>query len=112
MDQIASAVVRLSWGKIDSMRACDPGMIGPESAPCRMRKNTSDSRLQARPHNSDARVKPSTDKTKTFTTQYRRISQPVIGTPMPLATTKEVMIQVDWSVEAPRLPAIVGSETL
>jgi hypothetical protein len=36
----------------------------------------------------------------------------VTGTPMPLATTKEVMIQVDWSVEAPRLPAMVGSETL
>src|ERR1700742_2625191 len=31
---------------------------------------------------------------------------------MPLATTNEVMIQVDWSVEAPRLPAMVGSETL
>ena len=31
---------------------------------------------------------------------------------MPLATTKEVMIQVDWSVEAPRSPAMVGSETL
>ena len=31
---------------------------------------------------------------------------------MPLATTKEVMIQVAWSVEAPRLPAMVGSETL
>ena len=31
-----------------------------------------------------------------------------MGTAMPLATTKEVMIQVDWSVEAPRLPAMVG----
>src|SRR4051812_39874567 len=31
---------------------------------------------------------------------------------MPLATTKEVMTQVAWSVEAPRLPAMVGSETL
>src|SRR4029078_9735808 len=31
---------------------------------------------------------------------------------MPLATTKEVIIQVDWSVEAPRFPAMVGSETL
>src|SRR5580693_1921036 len=35
-----------------------------------------------------------------------------MGTAMPFATTKEVMIQVDWSVEAPRLPAMVGSETL
>ena len=42
----------------------------------------------------------------------RFISQPVMGTPIPLATTKEVMIQVDWLVEAPRSPAMVGKETL
>src|SRR5580704_5424298 len=31
---------------------------------------------------------------------------------MPLATAKDVITQVPWSVEAPRLPAMVGSETL
>ena len=31
---------------------------------------------------------------------------------MPLATAKAVITQVPWSVETPRLPAMVGSETL
>ena len=31
---------------------------------------------------------------------------------MPLATAKEVITQVPWSVLTPRLPAMVGIETL
>src|SRR5262249_16132627 len=31
---------------------------------------------------------------------------------MPLATAKAVITQVPWEVETPRLPAMVGSETL
>src|SRR5690349_23443805 len=31
---------------------------------------------------------------------------------MPLATAKAVMTQVPWEVETPRLPEMVGSETL
>jgi hypothetical protein len=68
MDQIASAVVRRSRGKMDSIRAWEPGMIGPDTAPCSTRKNTSESRLQARPQSRDAMVKPNTDRTNTFTT--------------------------------------------
>src|SRR6202012_3994992 len=40
------------------------------------------------------------------------MSQPVSGTPMPLATAKAVITQVPWSEDTPRLPEMVGSETL
>ncbi len=40
------------------------------------------------------------------------MSQPVSGTEMPFETANDVMIQVPWFVLTPRLPAMVGSETL
>ena len=42
----------------------------------------------------------------------RRVSQPVSGSEMALATPKEVMTQVPWSGETPRSPAIAGIDTL
>ena len=42
----------------------------------------------------------------------RRVSQPVSGSEIALATPKEVMTQVPWSGETPRSPAIAGIETL
>ena len=53
-----------------------------------------------------------TEVQKTRTTPKRRISHPVSGTATPLATAKAVTIHVELSLDTPRLPAIVGSETL
>ncbi len=76
------------------------------------RKMTSDSRLQAMPHRKEAKVKAITAKQKVRTTPKRCISQPVSGTVTPLATAKAVMTQVPLLVETPRLPEMVGSDTL
>src|ERR1700755_1982506 len=40
------------------------------------------------------------------------MNQAVSGTETPLATAKAVITQVPWLVETPRLPAIVGIDTL
>ena len=112
IDQIASAVPFLCGGKIDISSACEPGIIGPDTAPCSTRNMISEPRLQAMPHRNEAMVNASTDSTNTRTTPKRCISQPVSGTEMPLATANEVITQVPWSVDTPRLPEIVGIDTL
>jgi hypothetical protein len=68
IDQMARAVPRLLGGKIMIRRACDPGIIGPETKPCRMRKPISDGRLQEMPHRNEAMVNRITEATKVFTT--------------------------------------------
>ena len=68
MDQMPSAVARLSGGKMEIRSACDPGIIGPEMAPWRIRNMISDGRLHAIPHRNDASVKPITENTKVRTT--------------------------------------------
>ena len=92
--------------------ACEPGIIGPDTAPCRIRKKISDERFHEIPHRNDASVKASTEATNVFTIPYRPISQPVSGTEMPLATANEVITQVPWSGLTLRLPAILGTATL
>ncbi|MNP16114.1 hypothetical protein D3C76_1084970 [compost metagenome] len=47
-----------------------------------------------------------------FTSPNRRLSQPVRGRAMALLTANEVMTQVPCSALAPRLPAMVDSDTL
>src|ERR1700759_2332765 len=94
IDQMSSAVPRLSGGKIEISSAWEPGIIGPETPPWSTRKKISEGRLQATPQRNEAMVKASTENTKVRTPPKRPISQPVSGTPMPLATAKEVMIQV------------------
>src|SRR3546814_20045534 len=76
-----------------------------------MRKAISELRLHAIPHRNEANVKRKTDATNVRTTPKRPINQPVRGTATPLATAKEVTIQVPLSALTPRLPAIVASET-
>ena len=44
--------------------------------------------------------------------QQRFASQPVSGIEIALATPNEVITQVPWEFDAPRLPAIVGIATL
>ena len=65
---MARAVPRLLGGKIMISRACEPGIIGPDTAPCRMRNRISDSRLQEMPHRNEATVNRITETTKVFTT--------------------------------------------
>ena len=68
IDQTPSAVARLSDGKIEISSAWLPGIIGPDTAPCRMRKPTSEPRLQAMPHRNEAMVNSSTETVNTLTT--------------------------------------------
>ncbi len=85
--------------------------MGPETAPCSTRNAISEGRLQASPHNKEARVKSTTETTKVRTTPKRCMSHPVKGTDTPFATAKEVITQVPWSVLTPKLPAMVGMDT-
>ncbi len=52
------------------------------------------------------------DHRNSFTSPTRLASQPVIGMEMALATPNEVMTQVPWLSDEPRLPAMVGIATL
>src|SRR5580698_5911250 len=88
-----------------------PGIMGPDTAPCRTRNIISDGRLHARPQSREATVNNATDMTKVRTTPNRCINQPVSGTDTPLATANDVITQVPWSELTPRLPAIVGIDT-
>ena len=112
IDQMPSAVARFSGGNTEIRRAWLPGIIGPETAPCSTRNAISEGRLHAMPHRKEASVNSASEVQKVRTTPKRRISQPVSGTEMPLATAKAVTIQVELSELTPRLPAMVGSDTL
>jgi hypothetical protein len=68
MDQMPSAVARLLAGKIEISSACEPGIIGPDVPPCRMRKKISDGKSQAMPQRKDATVNAITENTKVRTT--------------------------------------------
>ena len=61
IDQMPSAVERLSEGKIEISSAWLPGIIGPDTAPCSTRKTISDGRLHAMPHRNEATVNSATD---------------------------------------------------
>jgi len=77
-----------------SNSAWEPGIIGPETAPCSTRNNTNSVMFPEMPHRKDAMVNSRTDRAKVLTTPNRRISHPVRGTDTPFATANEVMIQV------------------
>src|ERR1700744_6252070 len=64
IDQMARARPRLEGAKMEISRAWDPGIIGPETAPCRMRKASSDGRSQATPQRKEARVNSTTEAAK------------------------------------------------
>src|SRR5580658_7321147 len=93
-DQIARAVPFLLSGNSVSSNAWEPGIMGPETAPCSTRNSTSSVIFSEMPHKKDATVNSSTDRAKVRTTPNRRMSHPVRGTDTPLATANEVMIQV------------------
>src|SRR5215472_2270177 len=68
IDQIASASPRLVGLKIEISSACEPGIIGPETAPCTTRKISSEGRFHATPQRNEARVNSTTETAKVVTT--------------------------------------------
>src|SRR5438874_1938661 len=77
-----------------------------------MRKTMSDPRLGERPQRNDALVKPTTDSISRFLRPNRLASHPVIGRMIALATRYEVSAHVASSIDADKLPAMCGSDTL
>src|SRR5690348_15226041 len=68
-------------------------------------------RLVARPQHNEAIENSAVAHTNVLTSPKRRERNPVSGNAIALATVNDVMTQTDWSWLAPRLPAMVGSET-
>ena len=66
--QMPRAVARLLGGKIEISSAWEPGIIGPDTAPCRIRNANSDGKSQATPHRKDAMVNSNTETTNVLTT--------------------------------------------
>ena len=64
------------------------------------------------PQSSDAIVKPVTDVISRRLRPKCRASQPVSGSTIALATRYDVSTHVDSSIDADRLPAMCGSDTL
>src|SRR5438046_4435271 len=106
------ALPRSCGGKASSRTACDSGCMAPPVAPCRMRKAISMDRFGARPHKEDDAVKPATDPISRRLRPKTLASHPVIGRMMAFATRYDVSAHVASSIDADRLPAMWGSETL
>lgn len=64
------------------------------------------------PHRNEATTKASVARVNRRTSPMRRDRKPVSGRAMALLTANEVMTHVAWLALAPRLPEMVGSETL
>src|SRR5690348_3086623 len=97
---------------MDTSRLWVSGYIGPATAPWIARNITSIARLVERPQHSEAIENSAVAHTNVRTSPKRRERNPVNGNAIALATVNDVMTQTDWSWLAPRLPAMVGSETL
>src|SRR6185437_12071531 len=97
---------------MDTSRLCVSGYIGPATAPWIARNITSMPRLVDRPQHNEAIENSIVAHTKVFTSPKRRDRNPVSGNAIALATVNEVITHTDWSWLAPRLPAMVGSDTL
>ena len=64
------------------------------------------------PHSAEVMMKPILASMNSRTSPKRLARKPVIGIEMAFATPNEVITQVPWLVDAPRLPAMVGIATL
>src|SRR5690606_20996236 len=64
------------------------------------------------PHSRDATTKARVAHWNRRTSPKRRLRKPVSGSAIALLTANEVITQVAWLALAPRLPEMVGSETL
>ncbi|MNY07388.1 hypothetical protein D3C86_1401890 [compost metagenome] len=111
MDQTASAMPALDFGKLASIRVCDSGIMGPATAPCSTRNAISASRDGEKPQSQDASTNSNVEIRNRRTCPKRCVSQPVSGTVMALATAKEVITHVPWLELTPRSPEMVGMDT-
>ena len=68
--------------------------------------------LLARPHSSEAITNASVAQVNSVRSPKRRVMKPVSGSAMALLTANEVITHVAWLELAPRLPEMVGNETL
>jgi hypothetical protein len=91
---------------------CDNGIIGPPHTPCMIRPNTSMPSELANPHTSEKTPNMPMQAVNTRTAPKRAASQPVSGTKIASATAYDVITQVPWLLLIPRLPAMLGTETL
>ena len=64
------------------------------------------------PQAQEAMANATVDQRNSFTSPTRFASQPVIGMEIAFATPNEVITQVPWLNDEPRLPAMVGMATL
>ncbi|EAS40948.1 hypothetical protein P3TCK_02336 [Photobacterium profundum 3TCK] len=60
----------------------------------------------------DVTIKPTTANVNKRTSPNRRLRKPVIGIDIALAAPNAVITHIPWSVDMPKLPAIVGMATL
>src|SRR5690606_5025034 len=93
-------------------RLCVIGYIGPATAPCKARKTISSVILVDMPQRNDVITNKMVQILNRRTSPKRRLRKPVSGRVMALLTAKEVMIQVLCDELTPRLPAMVGNDTL
>src|SRR5438045_1577994 len=77
-----------------------------------MRKKISELSVGARPQRNEAVVNPTTDSISSRFRPNMLASQPVIGRMIAFATRYDVSAQVASSIDAERLPAMCGSDTL
>ena len=67
-------------------KSCDSGTIDAPNTPCMRRNSTIVSRLQASPHKSEKKTKPTTEPRNSSLRPNLSDSQPVIGVTMAAAT--------------------------
>ncbi len=88
------------------------GYIGPATAPCSARNTISMPMLCEIPQRNEVSANSSVLAVNSFTSPKRRVRKPVSGSEIAMLTANEVITQVLWLLLTPRLPAIVGSDTL
>src|SRR5574338_1296728 len=93
-------------------RLCVIGYIGPATAPCSARNTSSMPMLCDTPHMNEESTNSSVHAVNRRTSPKRRVRKPVSGSEIAMLTANEVITHVLWSLLTPRLPAMVGSETL
>src|SRR6185437_14455197 len=93
-------------------RLCVTGYIGPATAPWMARNTSSMPMLCETPHRNEDATNSSVHAVNRRTSPKRRVRKPVSGSEIAMLTANEVITHVLWSLLTPRLPAMVGSETL
>ena len=94
MAQTDRAVPDFVFGKLEISSDCDNGIIGPATAPCSTRKQMSNPIVGASAHRKEAATNRAIEQVNRRTCPKRRVSQPVSGSEIALATPKEVITQV------------------